>query len=205
MIRLALDPGHGPKEGHFTGCQFDGFNEDLFALKACFHIANYLNKNDEFSTMILRDANEHPSFTERARRAKEFGADIVYSIHANAQLPGTEPVGAAHGALCFYMPGDEIAHKASVSTIISIGRAGEYVKKGRVRAMKNQVFFASPIDWRGGAYAVIRQYGDLPAVCFETEYASHEPSRSFLLSEDGLDRIAEAVAAGSAWAHSLMP
>ncbi|MBI4259060.1 MAG: N-acetylmuramoyl-L-alanine amidase, partial [Actinobacteria bacterium] len=99
--RVAIDPGHGPSDPGRVGAA--GEREADLTLLLGRDLADELRAVGA-EPILLRDGDEDPSPTDRARRANEEGAEVCVSIHLNGE---DDP--AAEGASCFYY-GTEDTH-----------------------------------------------------------------------------------------------
>ncbi len=77
---IAVDPGHGGEDRGEVG------RAGLLESDVCWDLASRLADRligRGASVLLTRSADEGPDNTERARRANEFGADLLVSIHLN--------------------------------------------------------------------------------------------------------------------------
>lgn len=78
---IAIDPGHGGADSGEVG------RAGLLESEICWDVANRLAERligRGAKVLLTRDESEGPDNTERARRANDFGADLLISIHLNA-------------------------------------------------------------------------------------------------------------------------
>ena len=86
--RIAVDAGHGPDD---TGAQApSGWTEAEATVLLAEALAEELTSRGA-NPLILRTASDNPSNSERARKANEFGAEILIAVHLNSHTdPGAE-------------------------------------------------------------------------------------------------------------------
>jgi N-acetylmuramoyl-L-alanine amidase len=78
-MKIFLDPGHGNPD---PGAVVENFSEADYNYFIAKMIEAHTLGCSEIT--ISRTDNEKPTFEERAKRAKEFNADLVISIHCNS-------------------------------------------------------------------------------------------------------------------------
>lgn len=79
-LAVMLDPGHG---GYDSGAGANGLLEKDINWKTAVEVKGMLLERG-FTAELTRTENECPSLRERAQRAKNWGADILISVHHNA-------------------------------------------------------------------------------------------------------------------------
>lgn len=103
-MKLMIDPGHG---GRSTGAVANGLVEKKLVLD----IAGALRRSAHAAFVVpghmTRIMDVAVSLDERGRLSREFNADLVLSIHANAWLP------SARGLMAFYWPGNEVGRQVA--------------------------------------------------------------------------------------------
>ena len=100
MIKIFIDQGHNP-EGVNAGAEGNGLREQDINYEVGIYLAELLNENGNFETMLSRPTPEttlgtsnSTSLQARVNMANEWGAQWFISIHTNAaenpQANGTE-------------------------------------------------------------------------------------------------------------------
>jgi len=79
---IILDPGHGGDDPGAVGG--GGTYEKDVVLAISRHIKKLLDRHGLFQTYMTRDGDYYVSFDKRLRIAREYGADLFISIHADA-------------------------------------------------------------------------------------------------------------------------
>jgi N-acetylmuramoyl-L-alanine amidase len=95
-LRIVLDPGHG---GIDPGAQYDGLTEADLMLTFARELREMLRRAG-FDVAMTRDADVFVPLEARVTFAREAGADIFLSLHADS-LP--EEAGSAHGATVYVL------------------------------------------------------------------------------------------------------
>ena len=80
--RLAIDAGHGGKDGGAVGRR--GTLEKEINLAVAKQLEALLKQEEKFDIMLVRDRDEFIPLGDRSRRANEFRADLFISLHCNA-------------------------------------------------------------------------------------------------------------------------
>lgn len=90
IIKIFIDQGHNP-EGVNAGAEGNGLREQDVNYQVGIYLAELLNENGQFETMLSRPTPETTlgttnaeSLQARVRMANEWGADWFISIHSNA-------------------------------------------------------------------------------------------------------------------------
>ncbi|MEK7656736.1 MAG: N-acetylmuramoyl-L-alanine amidase [Elusimicrobiota bacterium] len=81
-IRVAVDAGHGGKDGGAPGRR--GTLEKDVNLAAARDLANLLEEEKVFDVFLTRRTDEFVPLADRARLANEWKADLFVSLHCNA-------------------------------------------------------------------------------------------------------------------------
>ena len=92
--RIAVDAGHGPGDPGAKGPS--NTTEAAVSLRLAEALAEELSARGA-NPLILRSAKDNPSDSDRARRANEFGAEILIALHLNSH---TDP--KAEGCSTYY-------------------------------------------------------------------------------------------------------
>lgn len=102
-MRLMIDPGHGGPDG---GASAHGIVEADLVLEIAHRLAALLeDERAPVETLLSRglELSQKRNLSERATIGRSFGADLVLSIHANAN-GNPRP----HGLMAFYWPGNDL-------------------------------------------------------------------------------------------------
>ncbi len=90
MIKIFIDQGHNP-EGVNAGAEGNGLREQDINYDVGIYLAELLNENGNFETMLSRPTPEtslgtsnSTSLSQRVNMANEWGAQWFISIHTNA-------------------------------------------------------------------------------------------------------------------------
>ncbi|MEM1007534.1 MAG: N-acetylmuramoyl-L-alanine amidase [Myxococcota bacterium] len=81
--RVAIDPGHGGKEEGAVGLK-TGLQEKVVTLDVAKRVLRWLRKRSRLEFFLTRRADRHLSIARRARMVKRRRADMLISIHVNA-------------------------------------------------------------------------------------------------------------------------
>lgn len=84
-VVVALDPGHG---GIDPGAQYQSYDEADLMLKLARELKERLVLSGNYTVFLTRSEDVFVSLPERVRRAREGGADIFISLHADALASG---------------------------------------------------------------------------------------------------------------------
>ena len=128
--RVAIDPGHDPDDPGTAGPS--GLKESEATHAIAVDLAEELRRRGA-EPLLLRDAEERLSPSDRAERANDLGAEACLSIHLNGhEDPGAE------GSTCFYFGTEDTSSPAGqrLAELIQgdlTSRMG--LKDGRVHAL----------------------------------------------------------------------
>jgi N-acetylmuramoyl-L-alanine amidase len=173
--RVAIDPGHDPDDPGTLGPS--GLQESEATHAIAVDLAGELRRRGA-EPLLLRDAEEILSPSDRAERANDLGAEACLSIHLNGhEDPGAE------GSTCFYFGTEDTSSPAGqrLAELIQedvTSRMG--LKDGRVHAM---------------SITILRETR-MPAVVVEPCFITN-PKEERLLQEEGFRHdLAIAIAEG---------
>ena len=79
---VALDPGHGGVDPGATG--INGIHEKDITLATAFEVRRQLEASGHFRVMMTREDDEFVPLRERVARARQAGADLFISMHADS-------------------------------------------------------------------------------------------------------------------------
>jgi N-acetylmuramoyl-L-alanine amidase len=88
---VVIDPGHGGEDPGAVGPR--GTREKDVVLTISRILRDRINKRDGYRAYLTRDGDYYLSFSSRLKKARDYGADLFLSIHADAA-----PSRLAHGA-----------------------------------------------------------------------------------------------------------
>lgn len=86
MTKIYLDGGHGGKD---SGASGNGLKEKDIVLDICLRIAEGLKEYEDVEIMQTRTTDVFLELIERTKRANNWGADILLSIHCNSSTGST--------------------------------------------------------------------------------------------------------------------
>ena len=81
-VMVALDPGHGGVDPGATG--INGIHEKDITLATAFEVRRQLEASGRFRVMMTREDDEFVPLRERVARARQAGADLFISLHADS-------------------------------------------------------------------------------------------------------------------------
>ena len=82
---VVLDPGHGGKD---PGAEASGYRESNLMLELAAAVKESLIRNTEFKVVLTRNEDVFLSLDDRITIAKQSGADLFISLHADAVIEG---------------------------------------------------------------------------------------------------------------------
>ncbi len=195
---VALDPGHGGEE---NGAYYYGTKEKDINLKLANMVKKELEQYDGITVVLTREEDETVSLSERAKRAKQKGADILVSLHFNASVSGK-----SQGASVYISTGEKYVEPLRKMADYLLGEfealglenAGTFA---RVTQMGGRRADGSFDDY----YGVLRHsYNNgIPSMIVEHCYMDSEADKELLHSADGLQKLAIADANGIAVYYGL--
>lgn len=188
MITIGIDPGHGGKN-HGTK---SGLVEKTTNLLLAYMLVNSL-KDLPFRVVMLRNCDKSMSLKERGSRSRQLGCDFVLSIHVNAIH-----VEDIHGAECYFQ------HKNTTGIMVSekiIEEMPDELKPGRVVDGYDDPFKKGD-EWLSAPENVLDQYEW--AVLAEVGYATNHNDLSFIGSNDGKEKIVNALREGVLLAYEIL-
>lgn len=118
-VKIFIDQGHNPST-YNTGAVGNGLNEADITYTVGRYLADLLNQNGNFETMLSRNSPDEiigtsnaSSLSERVRMANDWGADYFISIHTNAvanpQANGTEVLTFRNSGRAYNLAEDVLA------------------------------------------------------------------------------------------------
>jgi len=211
---VAIDAGHG---GHDTGTiGLYGLTEKKLVLDLAHRVANDLNRRAGIHAVLTRENDTFLTLPQRNEVAEKLGADIFVSIHLNSA-----PSSSARGAeIYFVAPAG--AERAANQEMTSGNAANEFgldrrddadivhmlldVNQQSVLA-RSEALAASILEEvrdrnllptrnvKQKSFSVLRTIS-MPSVLVEAGFLSNSSDARLLRTDDGRDRIADAIADG---------
>lgn len=215
-VTVALDPGHG---GIDPGAMADGLVEADLILAMARRLKETLLRTGRFDVVLTREEDVFVPLETRLTRAREAGAAVFLSLHADAL--GDED-GAASG-LTVYRLADDAGDAADgllterhaatdLLTGVDLTGAGDDVALAlmdiarrdtgpRTRALQRKLIEAfrssglhvNSRPARTGSYSVLKS-AEIPSVLIELGFLSSEEDRERLVSEEWQEDAAQALA-----------
>lgn len=185
-----IDPGHGGKD---PGACSGGVKEAEWALEFSERLAHYLrllsktgniNSECELGTLLSRENGKSPSIAQRAKQARDKGAALLLSIHANASA-----VQDAHGAECWVSADGWYRQRSKACS-------GAILKRLTVCGFANRGVKPDNLN-RHGSLGILRGVDErMPAVLVEAGFLTNERDRLKLTEPESREIIAMQIAAG---------
>jgi N-acetylmuramoyl-L-alanine amidase len=197
MTKIWHDPGHG---GSNKGLEHEGFVERDWNLEFARLLTDELA--EEFpEQQIARHADITLGYGTRARKARQWGANLALLHHVNAafwpasessigELCGSMPRLYIRGAICFVVQ-CQMARLERMTRIL-LRHLPE-----TLRRTKNDLIVARSGNWTGDAYGHLHYYSELgiPAVLIEWGFATNPNDLETLQDAEARLQMVEAVAA----------
>ena len=209
---VAIDPGHG---GVDPGAMAGGVAEKDVMLDFALALRDRLAARGRYEVFLTREADEFVALDERVRRARAAGADLLLSLHANAEAD--ETVG---GAIVFTRsersssalaagrvalenaaglaagdagpPPEEVLIVLSDMARRNAERRSEDAAAALVEAIERDLGTAGTFPRQSGRFAVLAA-PEMPSVLLELGFLSNMRDRQNLTSPGWRIRAAEAV------------
>lgn len=212
---IVVDPGHG---GHDPGARNgkSGAMEKDVTLAIASSLRDELLKNGRVRVALTREDDSFLALEERFGLARDMGATLFISIHADA----SEETGA-HGATVYTLSdvasdaeAERLAareNRANVLGGVDLSGKSSAVSSILIDLMQRETMTASAkfadllhretapsfpfrAPWNRRAALVVLRAPDTPSVLFETGYISNDMEAERLLSAAGRRRLAEGIA-----------
>src|SRR4030042_57672 len=215
---VVIDPGHGGEDPGAIGPSRT-MEKDI-VLQIGQRMARFLRPDHDFKVFLTRKGDYFVPLAERVKVAREVGADLFLSLHADASF---NPGARGSSVYCLSLSGatDEaakiLADKENTSNILG----GAFAKPVSLNkdpklnqilldlmqsnSMKESLRFAEMLldDLRGvnrlkyssyrQANFIVLRSPDIPAVLIETSYISNREDERLLSRGDYQDKIAKTV------------
>jgi N-acetylmuramoyl-L-alanine amidase len=217
LITIALDPGHGGEDPGAIGAR--GSYEKNIVLSIAKRLNNKIENEPNMRSFMTRDGDYFVPLHIRVRKARQVGADLFISIHADAFI---QP--HARGASVFALSQQGatsttarwMANKENASDLIggiNIKTTDNQVAHllldmSTTAQIKDSVQVGSAVLQRIGGFAVlhkpkVEQAGfavlrapDIPSILVETAFISNPKEEAKLNDEAYQEQIAEAILQG---------
>lgn len=217
LVTIALDPGHGGEDPGAIGAR--GSKEKNIVLSIAKRLNNKIENEPNMRAFMTRDGDYFVPLHTRVRKARQVGADLFVSIHADAFI---QP--HARGASVFALSQQGatstaarwMANKENASDLI--GGINIKTKDSQVAHLlldmsttaqiKDSVQVGSAVLQRIGGFAAlhkknVEQAGfavlrapDIPSILIETAFISNPKEEAKLNDEAYQEQIAEAILLG---------
>lgn len=211
---VVIDAGHG---GHDPGAKGQGLQEKNLVLELARALRDELGREGTVRVALTREDDRYLLHAERVEIARQLGADLFLSIHADSAGDYSEVAGATIYTLSNEASSEAAARYAerenasdrvnglelggqsdAVSTILvelsqrrTQERSAEFARLIR-REGEGEIRF-HPQAQRSAALKVLRA-PDVPSVLFESGFITNEAEAERLASEEGRRRFAEVMA-----------
>lgn len=212
---VVLDPGHGGKDVGAIGVT-GGFEKDV-TLSVARAVARRLERSGRVDVRLTRTDDRFLTLGERVRLARNWGADLFLSIHADS-APNPEARGASiytlsetasdreaarlaakenradaiAGADLSGVDGEAQAILIDLAMRDSMNASAAFAQTLQARMEPEGILFRSQFH-RFAGFQVLRNLG-VPAVLLECGYLSNTDDARFLFSDDGQKRLADGIA-----------
>lgn len=212
---IVIDPGHG---GHDPGARNSksGAMEKDVTLAVASSLRDELLKNGRVRVALTREDDSFLALEERFGLARDMGAVLFISIHADA----SEETGA-HGATVYTLSdvasdieAERLAareNRANILGGVDLSGRSSAVSSILIDLMQRETMTASAkfaellhretaaslpfrAPWHRRAALVVLRAPDTPSILFETGYISNDMEAERLRSPEGRRRLAEGVA-----------
>ncbi len=213
---IVIDPGHGGEDPGAIG--WNGTQEKEVVLKIGRKLRDILNKRDGYRAFLTRSGDYYVPFSKRLKIAREYGADLFLSIHADAARSRS-----ARGlsVYCLSAAGASteaaklLARKENMADIIGGSPNGESsdesdpivlnmfqtntlnVSKTYAKSILKSMRNVLPLKFdsvQGAPFRVLK-LPEIPSLLVETAYISNKKEERLLNSSHYQKQIAESLAA----------
>jgi N-acetylmuramoyl-L-alanine amidase len=208
---IVIDPGHG---GRDPGAVREGVQEKVVVLAIALRLRELLLENGGVRVAMTREDDRIVTLAQRPEIARQLGADLFLSIHADSAGDLSQVSGASIYTLSLKasseaaarfaarennadrLNGVEIVDQTSESQRILVELAQERTADQSTefarlirREGDGEIAF-HPSALRSAALAVLRA-PDVPAVLFESGFVTNREDRAKLTTEEGRNEYAE--------------
>lgn len=179
---IVLDPGHGGKDpgniGYSTkqkGSELKIYEKDI-CLDVSKKVASVLSKQNDIQVVLTRTEDTYIELQERANFANSQQADVLVSIHMNAEAGGD----TAYGVETYYGTGSTNKSQNLANTVQST--VSSYVNM-RDRGVKDSIF-------------QVLMNSNSPSILIECGFITNYKEEQKLLDEKYQNQLAEGIAQG---------
>lgn len=176
---VCLDPGHGP--GCVNGAPDGSYKEYEFAWDMGQRVKAHLERCG-VKVVMTKDEKGYPELTERAKVSDGAAADLLVSLHTNAD--GSTGWGTASGLMIYTSSGPDSADRnvAAHAVIERLRESGVAVRKD---AILHQI-----------EYTILRA-PKAPAILIEYGFHTNKEDVALLKTAEHRSKLAEATAKGA--------
>ncbi len=190
MPLIAIDAGH-PSHRFDEGVRVAGLVEAEWTLMMADRLSDYL-EHWPVDVLRVREDGEPMSLQERGIATRRAGADLVISLHVNANVDRR-----VSGLTTFHI--DDAGEAVGDRICQAYRREGIYFDGKSVRHRLRSSIKADPMPhWTGRAYNVLRVHTP-PCVLVEAGFATNPGDLVELTDRGGQDEILAAILCGLAW------
>jgi len=205
---VVIDPGHGGSNRGAPSKKPDTFEKHL-TLAIAKRVQRILAVEKNLKVVLCRSADVFLPMRARVRCGNQAGARLFISLHANAAGPAEEP-GSQRGFEIYVLPVGEVDKEvARVALLAPDDSEAAWAGHQLRTAAAQSLAAARRIEWRladtlgrdrdrgikqEGATLDVLQGLDMPAVLVEIGFLDHPEEGPYLLSEEGQNAIATALA-----------
>jgi N-acetylmuramoyl-L-alanine amidase len=216
QIVVAIDAGHG---GIDPGASADGVTEKQIVLEFAHLLATEIDRIPGLRTFLIRDDDSFLTLSQRIRRARDGGANLIVSLHAD-----TTDEGRAEGAHVYTLSPEgtdeaaiELARRENRADVIGgINLAGEpddmaallvdlaqrgtgdeteKLARALLQAMAENVTLLPTQPHRKANFRVLKA-PEIPSILVELGYLSNAADRARMASAEWRARMATALTQG---------
>lgn len=170
-----IDPGHGGEDNGYQGSVSKKYEKDI-TLDIGKRLATKLSAQNDINVIIARSEDRNLSISERLEQANSQNADILVSLHLNAEGSGN----TAHGIETFYKKSD-VYNTYELANIV-------------------QTSITSYVDIRNrgvgmGDFGILRE-ANMAAIMIKCGFITTPEEEKKLTDDKFLDQFAEGIAQG---------
>jgi N-acetylmuramoyl-L-alanine amidase len=211
---VVIDPGHGGDDPGAVG--LGGTQEKDVVLKISRRLRDKINKREGYRAFLTRDGDYYVSFSKRLKIAREYGADIFLSIHADA-APNRRAQGASVYCLSIRGASTEaarlLAMKENLADVMGGSPNGESneasgpivlnmyqtntINTSKIygQSVLDNISRVIPLKFASVQSAPFRvlKLPEIPSLLVETAYISNKKEEKLLRSRQHQAKIADAI------------
>jgi N-acetylmuramoyl-L-alanine amidase len=211
---VVIDPGHGGDDPGAVG--LGGTQEKGVVLKISRRLRDKINKREGYQAFLTRDGDYYVSFSKRLKIAREYGADIFLSIHADA-APNRRAQGASVYCLSIRGASTEaarlLAMKENLADVMGGSPNGESneasgpivlnmyqtntINTSKIygQSVLDNISRVIPLKFASVQSAPFRvlKLPEIPSLLVETAYISNKKEEKLLRSRRHQAKIADAI------------